>query len=1221
MNINGERPPNGGDQGEIGAERRSRKPSRKALQNAVDRKRDEVNSLNKKLVKMIQAAESPDGSLNTESVLHDLATGSGELNEAIQELIGLYAQDVNNDFGADVLVTRETLTLQRAYAVMKRIKSRKSDKLLELNTAMTHCSSRNSKSVKSSSCVSSASSARIKAIAEAAAARESAEFERKIAEKELQRRKGEAEFEQERAQHEKDLAVLTANKRVAMADAKVKAIEQAMTDNEIGKTCEPPGMPRIGFEERILDWVHTIPSPEALPAQRTPLVQPQSQAKQNAIFSQFPSAARPQIDDGSQRRPVIASTPIRDVTGSQLIETLTSTNQQIVASLARQNFPKCQPDIFSGDATLFHPWKAAFKAMIRDADVSPTQEINYLRSFTSGEPQRLVDNFRRRQSDPVTLLQSLWKELEMRFGSAAIITNFLLERMQRSATFSESNNAKLQHFADLCADVESQISYLPGLAFLNYPNTIQPIAEKLPPSLRGKWEKEIVKYAETNAGAYPNFRRFSKVIQSQARLKNNPNILAGSKSINHPTNHPTPNASRASRKALKTNARPAPNKQETPSYANSLRRRRCPLHDREGHDLFECKAFAAKSLDEKTEWIKGARLCFRCLFEGHQAANCKANVICSICGDDRHVALLHKAKGERTETQSSGEAEIQNRCTAICDSSGGLSCSKIVLVDVYSRESPTQIRRVYAIIDEQSNSSLISSELADDLGADGPPERYYLSTCSTEREERYGRRITGVTVRSLNGAESTLPTLIECDSIPQDRREIPTREMARFPHLQEIAGKIPPLDRAAGIHLLIGRDQPELLKVREFRNGPKGAPWAQRLSLGWTITGQVCLDLIDGPAHVLVHRISLHATNADDSELTKIDGYELVPWPNKFTVKGSLAQTSVEDNVFATTRHDNQVALSREDRKFLEIMERDVHKNSKGNLEMPLPFRQEEVQMPNNRMQAVNRLNGLLRTLKRKPQMQSDYFDFMEKIIEKGHASVISEEELKPEAKSGKVWYLPHFGVYHPKKPTQIRVVFDSSAEYNGVSLNKTLLPGPDLMNSLVGVLVRFRKESTAVMCDIEQMFHSFHVTPKHRDFLRFLWFEGNDINKRIIEYRMNVHLFGNGPSPAVATFGLRQTAAYGEEEFGEEAKKFVCRNFYVDDGLVSTATPQQAVTLVTNAQAMLAKSNLRLHKVVSNSIEVMEAFPPEDRGKDIRDLDCVKTASLPSFRSGYTGT
>ena len=108
------------------------------------------------------------------------------------------------------------------------------------------------------------------------------------------------------------------------------------------------------------------------------------------------------------------------------------------------------------------------------------------------------------------------------------------------------------------------------------------------------------------------------------------------------------------------------------------------------------------------------------------------------------------------------------------------------------------------------------------------------------------------------------------------------------------------------------------------------------------------------------------------------------------------------------------------------------------------------------------------------------------------------------------------------------------------MTLNKELLSGPDSMNSLLGVLIQFRRDTTAVMCDIEQMFHSFYVNPNHRDFLRFLWFEGNTPGKPVIEYRMNVHLFGNGPSPAVATFGLRNTAADGEEEFGKEASEFV---------------------------------------------------------------------------------
>ena len=522
-------------------------------------------------------------------------------------------------------------------------------------------------------------------------------------------------------------------------------------------------------------------------------------------------------------------------------------------------------------------------------------------------------------------------------------------------------------------------------------------------------------------------------------------------------------------------------------------------------------------------------------------------------------------------------------------------------------------------MDEQSNSSLISTELADELGASGPEERYFLTTCSGTKETKYGRRVTDVVIQSISGAAANLPTLIECGNIPQDKREIPTPEMARrFPHLQEIANETPPLDETANIHLLIGRDAPELLKVREFRNGPKGTPWAQRLSLRWTIIGQMCLHLAEGPTHVLVCRTSLLPANFINSKRRIVEPqyYELVPCPNQLRVKESFTERDqgTEGDVFRTTREDNDVSLSCDDRKFLEIMEANIHKNDHGNWEMPLPFRHKDVKMPNNRSQAVNRLNGLIRTLQRKPQMEKDYIEFTQKILDKGHSYPVPLEDIRAESQSGKVWCLPHFGVCHPKKTTQIRVVFDSSAEYSDVSLNKELLPGPDLMNSLLGVLIRFRKETTAIMCDIEEMFHSFHVDPNHRDFLRFLWFEDNKPGKPIAEYRMNVHLFGNGPSPAVATFGLRKTATDGKEEFGENAMKFVHRNFYVDDGLASTPTAKQAIALVTATQPMLRTANLRLHKIVSNSIEVMEAFPVEDRRKGVRDLD-LRCDSLPAQR------
>ena len=67
------------------------------------------------------------------------------------------------------------------------------------------------------------------------------------------------------------------------------------------------------------------------------------------------------------------------------------------------------------------------------------------------------------------------------------------------------------------------------------------------------------------------------------------------------------------------------------------------------------------------------------------------------------------------------------------------------------------------------------------------------------------------------------------------------------------------------------------------------------------------------------------------------------------------------------------------------------------------------------------------------------------------------------------------------------------------------LLSGPDLTNSLIGVLMRFRMETVTVVADIEQMFYCFGVAEKHRNFLRFLWYTNNDPTKPLIEYRMTV--------------------------------------------------------------------------------------------------------------------
>ena len=179
----------------------------------------------------------------------------------------------------------------------------------------------------------------------------------------------------------------------------------------------------------------------------------------------------------------------------------------------------------------------------------------------------------------------------------------------------------------------------------------------------------------------------------------------------------------------------------------------------------------------------------------------------------------------------------------------------------------------------------------------------------------------------------------------------------------------------------------------------------------------------------------------------------------------------------------------------------------------------------------------------------------------------------------GRVNYVPHHGVYHPKNPDKIRVVFHCSARYAGTSLNQNLLQGPELTNSLVGVHCRFRQEAVAFSCDVESMCHQFFVNEEDRDLLRFFCWENGDLDTAPVEYRMQVHLFGAGSSPGCANFGFQQAANDGEEEFGTEAADFIRRNIYVDDGLKSLSTVSATTRLIQNNQAMCAKDGIRLHK------------------------------------------
>ncbi|KAL1259106.1 hypothetical protein QQF64_009683 [Cirrhinus molitorella] len=617
----------------------------------------------------------------------------------------------------------------------------------------------------------------------------------------------------------------------------------------------------------------------------------------------------------------------------------------------------------------------------------------------------------------------------------------------------------------------------------------------------------------------------------------------------------------------------------------------------------------------------------------YKARNCNATVQCSECRSDKHPSALHPGKApwlakpslsselHDGEEEEISHTEVSPKCTEVCSVAlKGKSCSKICLVKVYPDGHPSKYRRMYAMLDDQSNRSLVRSEFFDMFNIQGPTVPFTLKTCSGVTETA-GRRAVGYTIEPVDGTLSLfLPTLLECNMIPGNKDEIPTPAVAAFHrHLRSIAHEMPSIDENAEILLLIGRDLLRVHKVHRQVTGPLDAAFAQKLDLGWVIIGDVCLGKAHWPQVTSMKTYILE--NGRPSNFPPCESYVSVKEKytsplhhlslenSQYNLKDAYKE-DIGQSVFCQSVNDNKLAPSVEDIKFLRTMEDEFFQDSTNSWVAPLPFRKPRQYLPNNRFYAMSRFKSLSRTLEKRPEMKAHFMEFMQKILDSHHA------EIAPPVQEGKeYWYLPFFGVYHPQKHNQIRVVFDSSAKFDGVLLNDVLLTGPDINNSLLGVLLRFRKESVAITADIQQMFHCFLVREDCRDVLRFVWYKDNDPEKEVIDYRMRVHVFGNSPSPAVAIYGLRKVAQEGKDEFGTDVHHFVERDFYMDDALKSFPTVDEAIDILSRTQRMLAASNLKLHKVASNKAEVLEAFPVEDRAKDLQNLNLF-VDDLPDQRS-----
>lgn len=133
-------------------------------------------------------------------------------------------------------------------------------------------------------------------------------------------------------------------------------------------------------------------------------------------------------------------------------------------------------------------------------------------------------------------LRTVWQRIEDSYGSAEVIENALLKKVEQFPRISSRDNLKLRELGDTLLELEAARAdgFLPGLTHLNTSRGVNPIVQKLPLYPQEKWITLGAQYKEQNGVYYPPFSVFVKFVCDQARVRNDPSfadIAVGSSSV------------------------------------------------------------------------------------------------------------------------------------------------------------------------------------------------------------------------------------------------------------------------------------------------------------------------------------------------------------------------------------------------------------------------------------------------------------------------------------------------------------------------------------------------------------------------------------------------------------------------------------------------------------------------------------------------------------------
>ena len=384
-----------------------------------------------------------------------------------------------------------------------------------------------------------------------------------------------------------------------------------------------------------------------------------------------------------------------------------------------------------------------------------------------------------------------------------------------------------------------------SLKFLNDDQEVHEMASKLPKWALTRWGRKV--YTWKNEKKTSPFSEFVRYVVVEAEIACDPITLSQRK---------IENISRGPRRHGDFgNSRNAPRRPTNDPSARSLATKidsentnkekpediPCAMCGK-AHDLESCKLYLDMNVKARKELAKSKGLCFGCLVRGHMARDCKGRKKCDTCKRSHPTSLHGDLKREPEENKPPQTQNETEQRTIHCTKSGdSIVSSMIVPVWVHHTNNPENAVLVYALLDDQSDTTFVSLDTLGNLGVDGQATQISLSTMNAANEIIQTSKVNGLVVSDFDrSTQIQLPQAFSCQDIPTKRSQIPRPEMAaRWAHLERIKTKLTPHHSNVEVGLLIGANCPRALIPQKVIPGQGDEPYAQRTELGWGIVGNI----------------------------------------------------------------------------------------------------------------------------------------------------------------------------------------------------------------------------------------------------------------------------------------------------------------------------------------------------------------------------------------------